>query len=224
MSAVAGLVPKVETIVTNAVSLHPVVPWWSRMKLRYALPMTGKLIDSFNPAWGDQAPRGVPRMLTLGVKAVHRECDNTVCRLVSFTYGSGFPALWRHDNLNGATHDEFIGGEFGRVPFSFFRQMGACVRRGNLVSVTPMPGLLEDYAAQAPQTDARWVFLAGEHNRCFLPESQVRSFEHFDRLAPGRHALHVLPGYSHLDVFMGQRASRDVFPVIVEELAGARTS
>jgi hypothetical protein len=28
----------------------------------------------------------------------------------------------------------------------------------------------------------------------------------------------VLPGYSHLDVFFGQHASRDVFPLILEEL------
>jgi hypothetical protein len=99
------------------------------------------------------------------------------------------------------------------------------VKRGNLVSVEPLPGLLPDYAAAPPQTDARFVFLAGEHNRCFLPESQERSFEYFDRVAPHRHALHVLPCYSHLDVFFGQHASRDVFPLIVSELeAGARSS
>ena len=33
MSAVAGLVPQVTTIVTNAVSLHPIVPAWSVLKL-----------------------------------------------------------------------------------------------------------------------------------------------------------------------------------------------
>jgi hypothetical protein len=100
--------------------------------------------------------------------------------------------------------------------------MAACVRRGNLVSVDTLPGLPSDYTAAPPQTDARFVFLAGLHNRCFLPESQARSFEYFDRVAPGRHALHVLPDYSHLDVFFGHHASRDVFPLIAEELeAGA---
>jgi hypothetical protein len=145
--------------------------------------------------------------------------------MVSFTYGSGFPALWRHENLNPETHDEFIPREFGRVPLSFFRQMAVCVRRGHLVSVDRLPGLPADFAASPPQTDARFVFLAGERNRCFLPESQTRSFEYFDRVSPGRHAVHVLPGYSHLDVFLGQDASRDVFPLIVKELeAGARSS
>jgi hypothetical protein len=225
MSAIAGLVPQVDTIVSNAVSLHPVVPQWSRMKLSYAVPIVGKLIDALDPAWGDKPPGVLPRALTWGVKALHRECENTQCRMVSFTYGSGFPALWRHENLNTLTHDEFIPREFGRVPISFFRQIGACVDRGHLVSVDSLPGLPSDYTAQPPQTDARFVFLAGQHNRCFLPESQVRTFEYFDRLAPHRHSVHVLPGYSHLDVFFGQRASRDVFPLIVKELtAGARSA
>ena len=53
----------------------------------------------------------------------------------------------------------------------------------------------------------------------------MRSFEYFERVAPRKHALHVLPGYSHLDVFFGQHASRTVFPLIVKELdAGARSS
>ncbi len=109
MSAIAGLVPQVDTIVSNAVSLHPVVPTWSRLKLRYAVPAYGKLNDSRNPGWGDKPPGVTPRALTRGVKALHRECENTPCRMVSFTYSvGGFPALWRHENLNSQTHDEFI--------------------------------------------------------------------------------------------------------------------
>ena len=224
MSAVAGLVPEVDTIVTNAVSLHPVVPPWSRLKLRYALPVVGRVLDALDPGWGDRPPGVTPKLLTLGVKALHRECDNTACRLVSFTYGSGAPALWRHENLDTVTHDRFIPGEFGRVPLSFFRQMSHCVQRGHLVADRPLPGLPEDYTAAPPQTDARFVFLAGEHNRCFLPESQRRTFEYVDRLAPGRHTLYVLPGYSHLDVFLGKDAARDVFPLLVEELAAPSRS
>lgn len=37
MSAVAGHVPQVKTIISNAVSLHPVVPNLSKFKLNYAL-------------------------------------------------------------------------------------------------------------------------------------------------------------------------------------------
>jgi hypothetical protein len=159
----------------------------------------------------------VARALTAFVRMTHHECDNIVCRWVSFTYGTGFPALWRHENINDATH-EWLKGEFADVPISFFRQMARCVRQGHLVSVDRYATLPDDYTAQAPQTDARVVFLAGERNLCFLPESQRRTHAFFDRHRPGYDSLHVIRDYGHLDVFMGERAARDTFPLITEEL------
>lgn len=122
MSAVAGLVPEVQTIVANAVSLHPVVPRFSKLKLRFALPALGTMTPFLNPHWGDDAPTLLAKAMVASVRTLHRECDNSVCRMVSFIYGSGFPALWRHDNLDSGTHD-WIRQEFGAVPLSFFRQM-----------------------------------------------------------------------------------------------------
>ena len=52
MSAFAGLVPQVDTIVTNAVSLHPIVPSWSKVKLSVALPLVNRVEKYLNPAWG----------------------------------------------------------------------------------------------------------------------------------------------------------------------------
>jgi hypothetical protein len=103
--------------------------------------------------------------------------------------------------------------------------MLACVRAGHLISVDERPELPESFVAGPPQTDARFAFLAGEMNNCFLPESQRRTYEWLEghSPSPGRHAMHVFPGYGHLDVFMGQAADDDVFPVIVNELEkGAR--
>ena len=82
-----------------------------------------------------------------------------------------------------------------------------------------LPGLPSSYVQQAPQTDARFVFLAGEDNRCFLPEGQQRSAEFFARHRPGRDTLHRIRGYGHLDVFFGRDAWRDTHPLILEELA-----
>ncbi|WP_425101311.1 alpha/beta fold hydrolase [Tropicibacter sp. S64] len=219
MSALAGLVPQVDTIVSNAVSLHPVVPPWSRMKLRLAVPVLARLMRSMNPGWGDETPWIMPRLLGLMTRATHHECDNTACRLVSFTYGAGAPALWRHENLNDETHDRFIQTEFGHVPLSFFRQIRACEAAGHLVSEQTFGRLPGDFASAPPRSDARWTFFAGAENKCFLPESQRRSFAWFDGHAPGRHALHVIPGYSHLDIFIGKDAARDVFPQMIAALA-----
>ncbi|GAB7038235.1 MULTISPECIES: alpha/beta hydrolase [Catenuloplanes] len=218
MALCAGLLPQVDTVVSNAVSLHPVVPAWSRVKLRAGVPLMSRLLTHLDPSWGRNPPRDLtPRVITALVRAVHHECDNTVCKLVSCTYGSGFPALWRHENLTPEMHDEFIPHEFGPVPISFFRQMAASVRAGHLVSA--LDGLPPDHAAAAPRTDARVTLLAGAHNRCFLPDSQRRTHAYLERHAPGRHTLHVLPGYGHLDVLLGRDAHRDTFPLI---LAGLR--
>ena len=217
MSALAGLVPQVRTIVTNAVSLHTIVPRWSHLKLDYAIAPVGRLTRFLNPQWGLDAPTLTAKTINAVVQLTHHECRNPVCKEVSFTYGSGFPALWRHENLNDETH-EWLKGEFAAVPMTFFNQIRRCVDVGHLVGVDGRGELPADFTAQAPRTDARFAFFAGDKNRCFLPRSQVESFRWFDHHRPGYHALHELPGYGHLDVFMGKDAARDVFPVMLAEL------
>lgn len=217
LSAVAGLVPQVKVIVSNAVSLHPWVSRSAGWKARYAVPWVARLTDYLDPQWGLEAKGFFAKALTLLVKTTHRECDNTVCRLASFTYGTGRPTLWSHENLNAGTH-EWLKHEFAKVPLSFFQQMTECLRAGRLIPVEGYRELPEDVAERPPKTDARFVFLAGAQNQCFLPESQRRTYEHLSRYRPGYHALHVIPGYGHLDIFMGKNAARDVFPLIQAEL------
>jgi pimeloyl-ACP methyl ester carboxylesterase len=218
MSAAAGLVPRVSTIVSNAVALHPRIPAVTRAKFRMSLPVLGRLLDYLDPQWGNgEPPTAIAKTITAWVKVTHHECDNTVCRLVSFTYGVGSPTLWSHANLNDATH-AWIGEEFAKVPVSFFQQIYRCVLAGHLVTVDSLPGLPAAFGIGPPQTDARFVFFAGQNNRCFLPESQQETFAYFDQHRPRFHALHVLPDYGHLDVFIGKDAARDVFPLMIEEL------
>ena len=217
MSAVAGLLPQVDTIVSNAVSIHPVVPRLARWKIVYLTRMVSRLTSYLDPQWGIHADGVVPRAIVAAVELSHHECDNPVCKMASFTYGVGHPTLWSHANLDDGTH-EWLRDEFKKVPLTFFLQMDECVKAGRLVSVKGYPELPLDFAAQAPATDARFALLAGAENQCFLPESQERTFAWLDERSPGSHSLHVLPGYGHLDVFMGKDAARDVFPLIRAEL------
>ena len=214
MAAVAGLLPEVRTIVANAVTLHPVVPAWSAFKLRALVPVLDQITPYVDPAWGDQAPAVFPKLLAGAVKLVHHECHNDVCKMVSFTYG-GSP-LWAHENLNDATH-EWMKHEFGPCPLTFFRQMTRSVNKGHLVPAEGLPELPASFVGP-PQTDARIAFFAGEDNRCFLPESQRRTHEFYEAHRPGRSSLHVIPGYRHLDLFMGRNAAVDVFPLMLHEL------
>jgi len=217
MSAVAGLVPEVTTIVSNAVSLHPIVPWISHQKSRYALPLVSHITHYLNPQWGDHASGFVPRLLQAVVKLTHHECQNGVCRFSSFTYGTGKPTLWRHENLTPEVHD-WIRGEFANVPLTFFEQMASCLDAGHLVAREHLGNLPNDYAAEPPRTKARFSFIAGELNACFNWQSQQASYDWFNRHRPNYHSLHVLGGYGHLDVFIGANAVRDTYPVMLAEL------
>jgi choline dehydrogenase-like flavoprotein len=217
MSALAGLVPQVETIVSNAVSLHVVVPQLSRYKLNYAVPAVAALTPVLNPQWGREAPSWRAKALSSLVRLTHRECDNDVCKWASFTYGSGFPTLWRHENLNDATHD-WLQDEFAAVPLAFFQQMARCCRRGSLLSLGEHHQLPDDFLAADVRTTARFALVTGEQNECFLPESQRLTHAFLDARRPGYHTLRVFPGYGHLDVFLGKRADSEVFPALLAEL------
>ena len=217
MSAIAGLVPEVTTIVSNAVSLHTIVPKNAEPKLKYAMNLVKRATDYLNPQWGRHAPTPIARFIDRLVRLTHRECDNAVCRHASFIYGAGHPTLWRHENLNDETHN-WLSDEFAEVPLTFFEQMAESVEYGHLRSIEGHRELPKDFEEVTPRTNARVAFISGEKNECFVPESQIRSFQHFDRLRPSFHSLHIFPEYGHLDIFMGKNAWRDTFPRITDEL------
>ncbi len=223
-SVVAGLVPQVTTIISNAVSLHPVVPQATYIKSKLALGIVSRLTEYFDAQWGTTVPppNAMAKLIVLLVRLTHHECMNLVCKISSFSYGVGFPipVLWIHENLTYETH-EWIKQEFGKVPLTFFQQMDRCFTKGNLVKVSrgqDFDVLPDDFAAQKPKTDARIAFFAGEKNNCFRKQSQEHSYDFFNRYRRNYHSLHVLPGYGHLDVFIGKNAARDVFPIMLAEL------
>lgn len=218
MSAVAGLVPEVKTIISNAVSLHPVVPRKSFFAAKMWVDLGVKNMTYINPQWGLESPdEFVPKLITAFVRLTHHECHNMVCKMASFTYGTGKPTLWLHENISEATH-EWIKQEFANVPLVFFQQMKRCLEAGHLVPVDDIKSLPRDLVARPPETDARFCLIGGEENVCFLPESQVRTYEYLNNFRKDYHSLHVLPNYSHLDVFFGEKAVHDVYPLILEEL------
>jgi hypothetical protein len=82
-----------------------------------------------------------------------------------------------------------------------------------------MSGLPDDLAAASPRTDARFTLLAGAETRCFLPSGQQKTYRWLEARRPGAHALHLIPGYTHMDMFFGRDAACEVFPHIVRVLA-----
>ena len=213
ISSILGLIPEVTLIISNAVSLHPIVPAYSRFKLWVFLPFIKLLVKYLNPQWGDRTPNLTAKFFRLFVLLSHYEKDTRVGKFVSFTYGAGFPALWELENLSEETK-EWIRGEFAEVPVSFFDQIKQCVKYKQLVSSDAK----EHYLATEPKTKARFVFFTGEKNKCFKAISQKKSFEYFDAIRPNFHKLYTIKNYSHLDIFYGKEAHKDVFPLMIKEL------
>ncbi len=218
MSITAGLLPEVKTVVSNAVALHPIVPTLAYWKSMAATDTIGSFFTYLNPQWAISAPGFLPKLVNLWSQIMHRENDTNVGKMTSFTFGAGFPTLWQLENLNGEIK-EWLKGEFANVPMTFFRQMKKCLREGVLYSTGAFDQLPKSFDAQPPRTDARFCFVGGELNSCFLPESQARTYDFFAKYSPGRHVFHQLAGYGHLDVFVGENASRDIFPLLLAELA-----
>ncbi|MEZ3160275.1 alpha/beta fold hydrolase [Microbacterium sp. BWT-B31] len=217
MAAVAGLIPEVDVIVASGASLHPILPRLSRVKLHALRPIMQGGVPYIDVAWGDGPEHGVARVTRNAVRLWHAECRNPSCNMASFALGAGHPALWRHENLNGETH-EWLGREFGKIPFSFYAQLAASDRAGQIVSIHNGNGLPRRFADGAPKTAARFALFAGSESRAFLPESLKTTFDYLERHHPGHNTLHMIHGYRYTDLFIGRHAHQDVFPLILQEL------
>ena len=221
MSICAGLLPElpeVTTVVSNAIALHADVRTLMDIKMPFAMGALRHRMDGMDAQWGYHAP-GFWAKVTRSLMLLHQECDNPVCRMSSVVYGAGWPVLWRHENLDDATH-EWLKGEVGWAPMAFFEQIRASLKAGELVSTGkyPLSKLPLRFASQMPITNARFVFMTGSMNGCFLPSGMARTFDFFEKAAPGKHTFQKMHGYGHLDVFLGKDAADDVFPFILDEL------
>jgi hypothetical protein len=233
MALACGLLPDVTHVVSNSVSLHPVVPPRSEVKLRLVGPIVAWLSDYLDPqagrwSWGlsglARRPLATARTLALvmplrtWVALTHHECHSMVCKFSSFIYGEGGSVMWSHSNISDETHS-WLADEFFWVPTMFFRQIGRSVMARRLVPLRTLPevdGL--NRPDHAPDTDAKITFMTGLNNRCFAPESQLLSYRYMTAWQPGRHRLVEIPGYGHLDVWFSTGSAADVFPAVIDGL------
>jgi cholesterol oxidase len=138
------------------------------------------------------------------------QCGSPVCHRILFIYGE----VYSHLQLNELTH-ETIHEMFGMTNSTFFEHVTKMVNAGQVVDRHGGDAYLPKVAnAAIPIT-----LIHGAENNFFLPEGTARTYD-FLRAANGDklYARHVFPGYAHMDLFIGKDASRDVFPVLLEEI------
>jgi choline dehydrogenase-like flavoprotein len=137
-------------------------------------------------------------------------CDRPFCRRVLFTFGESY----EHDQLNEATHDH-IAEAFGNANITALRHAMKMVRKHRAVSMSGDHEYLDDVGNLGLPIS----FIHGERNRIFVPEGTLLTYELLcDSNGPELYTRHVIPGYAHMDCFIGKDAARDVYPLVTAEL------
>jgi cholesterol oxidase len=210
----------VRSAVLNSVALTPHVPGWSTLKLALGPWASDYLlgIEYYNPSWRRQPGWSVGKLIAMGAGLLHQECDSPECHMLSFMWGTGRPALFNHENLLPETHDR-LGDLFGGVDVHYYRHVHKMVTSRNTAvkydAGNPRYAALpDDYFTHAAEIATPILFMQGQDNRVFA-DSNIRCHERLEKIVPGRHRLHVVPGYGHQDIFMGKNAAGDVFPHLV---------
>ena len=151
----------------------------------------------------------------------HHECDNTSAGWsASPTASATRPVATREPVRRRPTTGSPASSPTSRS--TFFKQMAESVRRGHDGADGDLPGMPLD-PCRGRRPDRRAFRACRRHAQQVLParRARKRTFE-YPRRSPIRAAtsLHVVPDYGHLDMFIGEAPHRDVFPQILQELAG----
>jgi len=147
-----------------------------------------------------------------------QRCTSKGCHRISFMYAP----LYRHEQLNAATHDA-LGELFGIANLRSFQHLAGMIRNRGVVAFDGTDAYLPADSARLAGNLARLRFpirfIHGALNECFLPESTQRTLDLLRGAHPGVPYDRVeIPGYGHIDCIFGRDAARDVYPHILAHL------
>ncbi|HEX8249986.1 MAG TPA: alpha/beta fold hydrolase [Pyrinomonadaceae bacterium] len=222
MSLFGKAVDNITSVIANSAALTPRVPGWSKIKLNVA-PFLVEFIVGFpyiNTRWSEDPGITRGKVFNKVVSLFHRECDVPACHMLSMMWGTGWPALYSHENLHDVTHHR--GGDlYGGTSMHYYRHVRRMYKAGRAVKYAPKEQkynrLPDDYLQHARDIETPVLFMTGGNNRVFT-DSNVHCYNELEQLTPGRHQLHVFPNYGHQDVFMGKNCHLDIFPRMLQFL------
>ena len=83
-----------------------------------------------SPRWGDEPGLSRGKLFAKLISLFHRECDVSACHMLSMMWGTGWPALYQHENLLDVTHKR--GGDlYGGTSLNYHRHVLAMVKAGS---------------------------------------------------------------------------------------------
>jgi triacylglycerol lipase/cholesterol oxidase len=216
-SLAAGHISGIQSVISNSVSLTPRVHWQGLIKLifgpevleyifRYAY-MSPRM--PYFPGWG------FGKWLYWMERSIRKECTEPACHLVSFMWGWGFPAAYKHRNIHPTTHRRLVD-LFGGTSFHYYRHIRKMLFKKRAVSYDSKKPSIDYLVEIEKQNLPKVLFISGQENNIF-PGSNKATYEH---LLKTKHAGQVsyreFPEYGHQDVFMGQYCHTETFPHFVK--------
>ena len=179
MALFAKTVDNIASVIANSTALTPRVPFWSSLKLRFAPSLVEKVLGfpNLNPRWSQEPGFSFGKLFSKAVSLVHRECDVPACGMLSLMWGTGFPALYSHENLHPVTHRR--GGDlYGATSLNYYRHVSRMIRAGNRpvkydFDEPRHKSLPDDYLTYAHEVTSPILLTTGENNHVFADSNPV---------------------------------------------------
>jgi choline dehydrogenase-like flavoprotein len=220
----SGLLPDIRCVSCSQIALHYKAPESTDIKCAFHL---GEALTAVGVEYlsADEDPTNpvFQGMFTKLVDALYSKlCANPVCHRITFMYG----LLYQHAQLNADTHNR-LAEQFGKCNMTAFRHLAQMVRRGTSARFDyGRTENLRRYGSDEPPTYVHAehlgipiTFVSGAENQTFLPASTEMTYNWLCSINdPKLYTRHLVPSYGHIDGFMGANASRDVYPLFLEQL------
>jgi cholesterol oxidase len=205
----------VRAAVISQIATDVVVPTESRVKAGLHLP--GALddlgvgtLDAYTDTHAGWRAKAFNAVTRLTPAQGGQPCASSVCHRISFMYAP----LYRHEQLNEATHDA-LHEMFGVANIDSFKHLATMVRAGHVVAADGEDRYIPHVARMAIPI----AFVHGAQNACFLEPSIARAVQRLSQAnGAGLYTRNEIPGYGHIDCIFGRDAARDVFPHMVAHL------
>ncbi len=220
MSLAAGLIPGLAGVVAHGVFLTPKVTWTVRLRSH----LGGELLRSrFTHVPVDIKKVGLRSRYTpiFGLASLGADCPDPTCQMLHNSAWATGASLFEHDKLDKRTHDR-LSELFGSVPTWILPHM----RRNELAhSVMRWNNrdrryarLPENALESAHRIDTPVLLMSGSKNKIWQDSNRL-CHDLLSRRQPQLDVRYTeIPGYGHMDAFIGRGAALDVFGRIIDFL------
>lgn len=226
MSMAAGLVPGLAAVVAQGVFLTPKVAGRTRVRMH----LGGELLRTrYDHVPIDIRKTGLWSKYTPLFAFASRgaDCADPTCQMLHNSAWALGASLFVHDNLDERTHDR-LAELFGAVPVWSLPHM----RRIELAHTMMRwnhgdlryRALPENALDRADRIDSPLLLLSGSQNKLWLDSNKL-CYDILRSRHPDVDVRYIeVPGYGHVDTFIGRSAALDVFGHIIGFLDEHRTA